>query len=385
MKKVLNGLRSFYQLGLKQHGLALAICTGIGVTCLGSTTVEAATRNSNPPALKAGAPNVYIVKKGDTLWDISGKFLKKPWRWPEIWASNKHVKNPHWIYPGDRLLLCTLDGRPLVGRDQGDGCEGIIRRYTGRTTLQPQVRIEQLNNIIPVIPLDHIQQWLEWATIVSAENIKAAPYILGTTDQRVLAAKGQQVYVRGQGLQNAQRYAVYREGEPYTTLDEHGKKRIIGIELLQVASGIATQSENDITTMELTQSFNSEVRRGDLVLPEEQAMLPTLFYPTEAHQVMEGGKIIRVMGSISTAGKHSVVTLNRGTTQGTQVGQVFDIYQQGEVVKDPKTQENIKLPNQNIGSLMIFKTFDELSYAYILESSLPVKVGAEIKPPREED
>ncbi|MPW44287.1 LysM peptidoglycan-binding domain-containing protein [Acinetobacter guerrae] len=383
MKKVLYGIRSFNALGFKKQCIAVAICAGLGMTGLSAT--YAASPNVNPPALRASAPHVYVVKKGDTLWDISGKFLDKPWRWPEIWASNKHVKNPHWIYPGDRLLLCTLDGRPFVGRDEGDGCEGIIRRYSGRTTLQPQVRIEQLSNSIPVIPLDNIKQWLDRTAIVASDSIENTPYILGTADQRVLAGKGQSVYVRGQGLTSGQRYAVYRKGEPYVLTDAKGKKHTVGLELLQVASGIVTQTDHDIATMELTDSYNAEVRRGDLVMFEQEAMLPTLFYPTEANQVTQGGQIIRVMGSIGSAAKNSVVTIDRGRLDGVQSGHIFAIYQQGETVQDPKTKEKIKLPNQKVGTLMVFRTFDQLSYAYVLESSLPIKVGAEILPPRLDD
>lgn len=167
--------------------------------------------------------------------------------------------------------------------------------------------------------------------------------------------------------------------------DSKGKKHSLGIELQQVASGIAISSEKDITTLELTDSYNSEVRRGDRVMPEEEATLPTLFYPVDATQVTDGGKIIRVMGSIGTAAKNSVVTLDRGTAQGIQVGQVFDITQQGETIRDPKTKEPIQLPGQQIGSLMVFRTFDQLSYAYVLESDLPVKVGSSIQPPRFND
>ena len=378
MKKVFKG-SAVAALGFKKHLVALAICTGLGMTTL--QMAEAASPNTNPPALKASAPNVYVVKKGDTLWDISGKFLSKPWRWPEIWASNKHVKNPHWIYPGDRLLLCTLDGRPLIGRDEGDGCEGIIRRYGGQTKLQPQIRVEALNNTIPVIPLEHIRPWLERSIIIAPESLENTPYILGTADKRVLAAKGQTVYARGNGLETGQRYAVYREGEPYLFTDANGKKYNAGVELLQVASGVAIQSEQDITTLELTSSYNGEVRRGDRVLPEYDAMLPSLFYPTAEHQVTEGGQIIRVMGSIGTAAKHGVVTIDRGSRHGAQPGQVFSVEQQGEVIRDPKTREMLKLPNQKIGSIMIFRTFDQLSYAYVLESELPIKVGSGIQTP----
>ena len=383
MKKVLNGIHSFHALGLKKQLIAVAICAGLGMTV---NITHAASPNVSPPSVKAGAPHVYVVKKGDTLWDISGKFLSKPWRWPEIWASNKHVKNPHWIYPGDRLLLCSLNGKPLIGKDEGDGCDGIIRRYTGGgTTLRPQVRIEALNNSVPVIPLAHIQQWLERSSVLPADAIANTPYILGTADNRVLAGKGQSVYVRGQGLENGQRYGVYREGEPYIVVDEKGKKQNLGVELLQVASGVAVRNENDITTVELTDSYNGEVRRGDRVMLEQEAMLPTLFYPIDAKQVRDGGKVIRVLGSIGTAAKNGVVTVDRGTADGVEIGQVFSTYQEGEIVQDPKTKEKVKLPGQYVGSLMIFKSFDRIIYAYVLESELPIKVGSNIQPPRLDD
>lgn len=382
MKKVLKGMPTFSALGFKKQLLALAVCVSVGVGVV-SVAEAAPARNVNPPALKAGAPQVYVVKKGDTLWDISKRFLKNPVRWPEIWASNKHVKNPHWIFPGDRLLMCTYNGKPIIGKDEGDGCEGIIRRYTGGTgtKLQPQVRIESLNNAIPVIPLEYIKHWLERSTIVAPESIQGTPYILGTADQRVLAAKGQTVYARGNGLEIGQRYAVYREGEPYMFTDANGKKYNAGLELIQVASGVAVRGENDITSLELTDTYNAEVRRGDRVLPEYDPMLPTLFYPTNAEEVVAGGQVVRVMGSIGTAAKHSVVTIDRGSLQGVQVGHVLTVNQKGEVVTDPKTKERVQLPGQRIGNIMVFKSFENLSYAYVLDSELPIKVGAGIQPP----
>ena len=382
MKKVLKGMPTFSALGFKKQLLALAVCVSVGVGVV-SVAEAAPARNVNPPALKAGAPQVYVVKKGDTLWDISKRFLKNPVRWPEIWASNKHVKNPHWIFPGDRLLMCTYNGKPIIGKDEGDGCEGIIRRYTGGTgtKLQPQVRVESLNNAIPVIPLEYIKHWLERSTIVAPESIQGTPYILGTADQRVLAAKGQTVYARGNGLEVGQRYAVYREGEPYMFTDANGKKYNAGLELIQVASGVAVRGENDITSLELTDTYNAEVRRGDRVLPEYDPMLPTLFYPTNAEEVVAGGQVVRVMGSIGTAAKHSVVTIDRGSLQGVQVGHVLTVNQKGEVVTDPKTKERVQLPGQRIGNIMVFKSFENLSYAYVLDSELPIKVGAGIQPP----
>ena len=384
MKKVLKGMPTFSALGFKKQLLALAICVSVGAGIV--TTAEAApARNVNPPALKASAPQVYIVKKGDTLWDISKRFLKNPVRWPEIWASNKHVKNPHWIFPGDRLLMCTHNGKPLIGKDEGDGCEGIIRRYTGHTKMQPQVRIESLNNAIPVIPLDHIVKWLERSMVISPDALQNTPYIVGASDDRVLAAKGQTVYARGNGMTVGQRYAVYREGEPYMLTDATGKKFNAGTKLTQVASGIAIRGENDITTLELTDTYNEEVRRSDHVLPEYDPMLPTLFYPTSAENITAGGSIVRVLGSIGMAAASSVVAIDRGSLQGVQTGYVFNVNQKGQLVTDQKTKEKIHLPDQRIANIMVFKTFDNLSYAYVLDSELPIKVGAAILPPLLDD
>lgn len=380
MKKVLKGMPFFSALGFKNQMLALAVCVGVSMGTIHSAEAAPA-RNVNPPALKANAPNVYVVKKGDTLWDISKRFLKNPVRWPEIWASNKHVKNPHWIFPGDRLLMCDYQGRPIIGKDEGDGCEGIISRYLGSTSLQPQIRVESLNNTIPVIPLEHIKQWLERYTLLAPDSVQGTPYILGTADQRVLAGKGQKVYARGHGLVVGQRYAVYREAEPYVFTDANGKKYTAALELQQVASGIAVRGEGDVITLELTDSYNAEVRRGDRVLPEYDPMLPTLFYPTNAENIAAGGQIVRVLGSIGTAARHSVVTIDRGTAHGVQTGHVFSVNQKGEVVTDPKTKERVQLPGERIGQIMVFKNFDQLSYAYVLESELPIKVGAGIQAP----
>lgn len=380
MKKVLKGMPFFSALGFKNQMLALAVCVGVSMGTIHSAEAAPA-RNVNPPALKANAPNVYVVKKGDTLWDISKRFLKNPVRWPEIWASNKHVKNPHWIFPGDRLLMCDYQGRPIIGKDEGDGCEGIISRYLGSTSLQPQIRVESLNNTIPVIPLEHIKQWLERYTLMAPDSVQGTPYILGTADQRVLAGKGQKVYARGHGLVVGQRYAVYREAEPYVFTDANGKKYTAALELQQVASGIAVRGEGDVTTLELTDSYNAEVRRSDRVLPEYDPMLPTLFYPTNAENIAAGGQIVRVLGSIGTAARHSVVTIDRGTAHGVQTGHVFSVNQKGEVVTDPKTKERVQLPGERIGQIMVFKNFDQLSYAYVLESELPIKMGAGIQAP----
>lgn len=368
----------------KQSLLATALAVGVALT--GTQAVQAASPNKAPPSIKAGAPQVYVVKKGDTLWDISGKFLKSPWRWKEIWASNRHVKNPHWIYPGDRLLMCSLNGRPLIGKDEGDGCDGIIRRHTGGAKA-PQVRVEPLESAIAAIPLGYIEQWLQRSIIVSPDSLTDVPYVLAPADKRVLAGRGQIIYARGNGLQTGETYAVYRKVAPYTEVVPSEKKfkkptvRVLAEELEQIATGVVTAIDASGTaTIELTESFTAEVRGSDLILPVYDVNYPSMFYPTVKNQVVDGAKVVRVHGSISSGAKYSVITIDRGTRQGADIGQVFAINEAGELVKDPKTNQLVRLPERSIGHVMIFKTFDNMSYGLILEASNPVYVGSSIVP-----
>lgn len=367
-----------YSTNKRRFGLAALMLT---LSVGWSIPLNAVAKNPTPPSLlRNNAPQVYIVKKGDTLWDIAGHFLNRPYRWREIWAGNRHIKNPHWIYPGDRLLLCSLNGKPLIGKDEGDGCAGIIRR-AGGTKFTPHVRVESLNNTIPLIPLDEIANWLTRSIIISPDSINSVPYVLGMPDRRVIAGEGDTLYVRGNGMEIGQRYGVYRVGEPYTELDAKGKPYTVAIELNQVARILEVDRQADIATFEVEKSFDGEVRKGDIVMPEYDPMLPTMFYPVPAKGVTEGGQVIRVLGSIGTAGKHSVVAINRGRLEGADIGQVFAIEQLGELTQDPITHQSLRLPNQRIGHGMVFRTFDHISYLYVTDSSLPIKLGAYLSVP----
>lgn len=386
MKNIFKGTTMFRALGLKKSVLALAL----GATfSMGYVSTSVAASPNVPPSslLKKNAAPIYVVRKGDTLWDISGRFLKQPWRWREIWAGNRYIKNPNLIYPGDRLLLCSYNNKPLIGKDEGDGCEGIIKRRTvpGASAPVAQVRVESLNNSIPAIPLSDIEKWLDHADIVAADSITHTPYIIGIADGRIIAGAHQNVYARGNGIQIGEKYSVYRVSQPYMLTNLQGEQYNAGVEITEVASGVATKQDNDIATIEISKSFNNEILQGDLVLPAYESDLPSLFFPVEEHTVVPGGQVLRVQGSIGDAAKRSVVTINRGTLEGAKVGHVFNVAQHGVAAKDPRTGEMVTLPNEKVGSIMVFKTFDHLSYGYVLESELPIKVGAVLTAPRVSD
>lgn len=356
--------------------MVLAVALSVGLPVLASA------KNNPAPTMRADAPDTYIVKKGDTLWDISGKYLKDAWRWKEIWAVNPQVKNPHWIYPGDRLILCTIKGHKVVGVDQGDGCVGLERRMSGTLSdadvvrLSPRVHVDPLNVAVPAIPLSAIKAWLIDGNVVEADTLKKAPYIIAAQDRRVIAGSGDTVYVRGD-LTIGNEYGVYRGEKPY--IDPESKE-LLGYESQHVATGVVTASDNGVSTLKVTNSVQQEVRIDDKVLPEEVQADPGVFFPTNSEEV-PAGRLIRVLDSLESASINSTIAVNRGEREGVKVGQVFAIFRRGALVKDPHTGAAVQLPSERAGLAMVFRTFKKMSYAVVLEMNGTVKAGDELRPP----
>ena len=348
------------------------------VTAFSSTLLMTTAYANNPaPTIKADAPNRYTVKKGDTLWDISGRYLESPWRWKEIWATNKQIKNPNLIYPNDILILCVIQGQTLVGIDTGEGCAGIEKQLTDSGV--DAVTVTSVANSIPAIPLTAIQHWLDRSTIVRPEDFNSTPYILASKNRNLITASGDKVYAKGVPLIVGQRYGVYREGEKYV---EPKTQKVIGLEVVQVASGMVTDvAENGVSSLQLSESYGKEVREGDRVFVELNNAIPPVFYPAPA-QVSRGGMIVRVMDSISSAARGSVVAINLGTAQGAKPGDVLTVYQKGPLVRDTIDNDNsVRLPSEESGMVMVFNSFDDITYAYVLSSELPLNVGDQLLPP----
>ena len=340
--------------------------------------ISAAHANNPPPAIKADAPNRYIVKKGDTLWDISGRYLDSPWRWKEIWATNKQIKNPNLIYPNDILILCVIQGKTLIGVDTGEGCAGVEKQLTGNV-VSSTVSVTSTANSIPPLPWSAIQHWLDKTVIVNPQDFNTTPYILASKKGNLITASGDKVYAKGVPLIVGQRYGIYREGELYV---EPKTQEVIGLEVTQVATGLVTSTEtNGVSSLQLTDSYDKEVREGDRVFVELNNSIPPVFYPAPA-TVSRGGMIVRVMDSISSAAKGSVVAINLGSTHGAKPGDVLTVYQKGALIRDTKDNDTpVRLPNEPSGMVMVFNTFDNISYAYVLDSELPLNVGDQLLPP----
>ena len=344
----------------------------------GVLLMSAAHANNPPPTIKADAPNRYIVKKGDTLWDISGRYLDSPWRWKEIWATNKQIKNPNLIYPNDILILCVIKGKTLIGVDTGEGCAGVEKQLATNTAAIT-VAVTSTLNSIPAIPMSAIQHWLDKTLIVNPKDFDTTPYILASKNRNLITGSGDKVYAKGIPLIVGQRYGVYRKGELYV---EPKTNKIIGLEVTQVATGLVTATEsNGVTSLQLTDSYGKEVREGDRVFVELDNSIPPVFYPTPA-TVNRGGMIVRVMDSISSAARGSVVAINLGRNQGAKPGAVLTVYQKGPLVRDVIDNDTpVRLPSEPSGMVMVFNTFDDISYAYVLNSELPLRVGDQLLPP----
>jgi len=310
--------------------------------------------------LKTDHPDEYVVKQGDTLWDISGRFLNKPWLWPEIWQVNPQVANPHLIYPGDRLKLVYVDGQPRIALSRGTG--GVVK-------LSPEIRSTPLDQAIPAIPLDEINAFLTRSRIVMGGELEAAPYVLAGPDGRVVAGAGDIVYARGEIPQGERQFGVFRGGEVFV---DPGTGEILGKEAIEIGGGKLLEVENGIGTLTVIRT-NEEIRPGDRLLPMVEQKISATFYPS-APETQVNGVIVAVERGVTQVGYLDVVVLNVGARNGIKDGNVLGIDKAGAVVRDRVTGENVRLPDTRSGLLMVFRTFDKMSYGLVLNATRALEV-----------
>ncbi|WP_297797315.1 LysM peptidoglycan-binding domain-containing protein [uncultured Marinobacter sp.] len=316
------------------------------------------------PELRADHPERYTVVKGDTLWDISARFLKDPWQWPEIWHVNPQVQNPHLIYPGDRLALVYIDGQQRLTKVASND---VVK-------LSPKVRSQPIDTPIPAIPLDAISSFLSETRIVSAEEINGAPYVLEGEDGRIITGAGDRIYARGE--KPADKVGVFRRSKEFRD-PETGE--FLGLEARSIAKGEVSAENGDVLTLNLTKS-NEEVRIGDRLLVSEDRRLTTQFVPSSPDEELEG-EMISVEGGVSQIGQYDVVAINRGEREGLEPGNVMAVLKSGNLVRDPITNETIQLPSERAGLMMVFQTYEKMSYGLILQATRPLSIGDKVTNP----
>ncbi|MGL4316002.1 MAG: LysM peptidoglycan-binding domain-containing protein [Pseudomonas sp.] len=319
--------------------------------------------------LKEGHPDRYTVVRGDTLWDISGKFLSQPWKWPELWHANPQIENPHLIYPGDTLSLVYVDGQPRLVLNRGES-RGTIK-------LSPQVRSTPLAQAIPAIPLEAINSFLLSNRIVDTpEEFEGKPYIVAGQAERVVSGAGDRIYARGAFDQAQPAYGIFRQGKTYTDPET---QEFLGINADDIGGGEIVAEEGDVATLSLTRA-NQEVRLGDRLFPTEERAVNSTFMPSEPATDVNG-VILDVPRGVTRIGQFDVVTLNKGKIDGLSEGNVLAIYKTGETVRDRITGESVKIPDERSGLLMVFRTYEKLSYGLVLYATRDLAVMDKVKNP----
>ena len=321
--------------------------------------------------VKASHPRQYTVQKGDTLWDISSLFLKDPWYWPEIWHKNQQVENPHLIYPGDVLTLIYVNGQPQI-KVSGTAQQKITRtmatseRPLRVVKLSPSIRKQGLDASVITIPGDAIRQFLTKPRVVTKEELNSAPYILASDDEHLIMGRDNTIYIRGELDKERIRYTVFRPGDE---LIDPENEEILGFEAIYAGEAhIKQYGDPAIGQLTLTER---EVLIGDRLLPVDKSKINNLYYPRTPDQEVKG-QIISLFDALFGIAKYQVAVINRGSRDGLEVGHLLKTLSAGRTVKDRfdlKERGDVDLPDERSGLMMVFRTFNKVSYGLIIEST----------------
>jgi len=358
---------------------AMVLCLMAGLSFVAGTppsaqeTSRTIATGSHIP-VSADAPDQYVVKPGDTLWDISKVFLRDPWYWPEIWYLNPQVRNPHLIYPGDVLQLIYVDGQPrlTVAERGGDGTK----------RLSPQVRREPLSRAITAIPYEVIAGFAGRPVLLDKDQVRKAPYIVALRDDHMIGGAGTEIYARG--LKNAavdNRYnIVHVDGK----LVDPDNNDLLGYTGIYVGSGPIAAS-GDPAKLVLTNTAR-EALQGDKLFPESVEVGADFVPHAPASDVQ--ATVIAVKEA-TVMGQYHIVALNRGSQAGLEPGHVLSIDQRGRSVRDKFSRggldantggslgwgSKVQLPDERVGLVMVFNTTPRMSYALVMEASQEIRQG----------
>jgi hypothetical protein len=359
----------------------------IPVTPAQRSTAQQVARAGVPLSeLAPNAPDTYTVKRGDTLWGLSGMFLKSPWRWPALWGMNlDEIRNPHLIYPG-QLLVLEKDG--AMARLRMGNAIGGSGQSTGTVRLSPRIRSSAVGEgAIASIPLNLIEPFLNEAIVFDTNELEAAPRIVASQEGRVLLSRGDTAYVRGD-LGTTREYRLFRQPRP---LLDPTTRELLGFEASYVGTaeylrqGGETQDEDGklevVPATFAVTSIRQEAMVGDRLAP-----LPAQDFSAYAPHAPDhdiSGRIVSIYGEALTAGQNQIVALNAGARDGMERGHVLALIRNGRQAVDSTDpgRPMMKLPDERHGVLFVFRVFDRVSYALILSVSEPVRPGDRFSQP----
>lgn len=317
-----------------------------------------------PGVLVDNPPDRHVVVPGDTLWSISARFLKEPWRWPDVWRLNKEdIRNPHRIYPGDIVLLDRSSGKPQL-------------KVAKSLKVQPKVYSESLQKEIPSIPANVIEPFISRPLIVEANTLDSAPVIVASQEDRVYLGSGDSAFVAGIPDAAVINWQVYRPGTP---LKDPDTGEVIGFESFFLGDAKLHRPGNPAMVKIVT--AKQEIGRGDRLVPAPPATLIS-YAPHKPEQTVSG-RIMSIYGGVNEAGKFSVITINRGTNSGLEPGHVLALYRKSVSYgyNAQNQRETTPLPDERYALIFVFRTFERVSYALVMESSKPVIVGDSVHNP----
>jgi hypothetical protein len=318
------------------------------------------------------APKSYTVKRGDTLWGIASMFLRDPWLWPEVWYINPQVQNPHLIYPGDTLALAYgRDGKPMIRLEQG-----------GAARLDPRLRSSPLDGAIPTIPYSAISAFLSRPSVLTDEQARNAPHVVAFRDEHVVAGTGHEVYISDIKATPNSRYSIVHIADELRDPDDN---KVVGYEGVYTATALISVPGNP--TKALLIDAARETLQGDKVLAADLDV--PLNFVLRAPRNDVHGRIISVIDGTAAIGQYQVVVINRGKRHGIDAGIVLAVDQSGVTVHDVYAPQGafrylggvgtsfapkVKLPNERVGTLLVFKSFDRVSYGLIIGASNVISV-----------
>lgn len=316
--------------------------------------------------IRENAPDRHVVVKGDTLWDISARFFKSPWKWQAIWGLNKDtITNPHWIYPGDVILLDRNTGTLQINAAQPASAPQVNQTLNGNVVkLSPQIRkISSDHTQIPVIPFNEIAPFLAKALVAETNDTVTLPILEGTYEQRELLGVGDIAYVRNLPADKGLNWQAYRMGKPLIDPDTH---QLLGNEIIYLGDAVVEKFA-PLSEMRITQSV-MEIAKGDHFRQASEPA-PSDFQP-HAPSTPITAKIISIYSGATHAGRNAVITLNKGSDDGLENGHVLALYQKGEVIVGgrPFKRTHLALPDIRYGLVVIFRTFKKVSYGLIIQS-----------------
>lgn len=317
---------------------------------------------AEPLQLVDNPPDRHIVVKGDTLWGISGKFLKQPWRWPEIWQMNKEqIKNPHWIYPGDVIMLDMSSGTPRlkVGKS--------VTRQNGK--LQPTVHSTPIQQVIPSIPPDAIEPFISQPLIIETDDVSAVR-IVATEEDRMMVGSSDSFYASGIPDASVEKWHIFRKGK---ALKDPDTDKVIAYEAFFLGNARLTKP-GEPATLRVTLA-KEEIGRGDSLAPAPPPAI--ISYVPHRPEREVSARVIGIYGGINEGGTSSVVSLNRGKTDGLEVGHVVALYRTRVSTSIDEDGRRIKtpVPDERYGLAFIFRVFDRIAYALVVDSSKSVITG----------